>query len=39
MPQGIPIAAGIFFAGFVLAGIASVAHGLRRHSPGPFTRR
>ena len=39
MPPGIPIAAGIFFAGFVLAGIASVAHGLRRRSPGPFTRR
>jgi hypothetical protein len=39
MPSGIPVAAAIFFAGFVLAGIASVAHGLRRRSAGPFPRR
>jgi hypothetical protein len=39
MPQGIPVAAAIFFAGFILAGIASVTHGLRRRSPGPFPRR
>jgi len=38
-PAGIPLAAGIFFAGFVLAAIASVAHGLRRRPPGPFSRR
>jgi hypothetical protein len=38
-PAGIPVAAGLFFAGFVLAAIASVAHGLRRRPPGPFSRR
>jgi len=38
-PEGIPLAAGLFFAGFVLAAIASIAHGLRRRPPGPFPRR
>jgi hypothetical protein len=40
MPEGLALAGGIFFAGFVLAAIASMAHGLRRRPPpGPFSRR
>lgn len=36
MPAGIPIAGAVFFAGFVLAAIASIANGFRRRPPGPF---
>lgn len=37
VPAGIPIAAAVFFSGFVLAAIASIAHGLRsRRGPGPY---
>lgn len=36
VPAGIPVAAAVFFAGFVIAAIASVAHGMRRRPRGPF---
>ena len=36
IPAGIPFAGAVFFAGFVLAAIASIAHGFRRRPPGPF---
>jgi hypothetical protein len=35
-PEGFALAGGVFFAGFVLAAIASVAHGMRRRPRGPF---
>lgn len=35
VPEQIPLAAGLFFSGFVLMLIASLAHGLRRRSQRP----
>lgn len=34
MPAGIPVAGAVFFAGFVLAAIASIAHSFKRRPPG-----